>query len=462
MRRFKRILPIFLALVMCVTSILPVYATGDVTTTSTEPTGSFSTTNGSVMFEAEDVRINTENDPTAEDYAKKNDVVRVEEIAGTTTATTASGEKAVRMRQSLQPKNNAGVNLEEIAYEDYTSNLGFDVTVDQAGSYYVWARVAVHSSSYTSIWLSTDQADYASTRVLEKDSPLYNNDNRYNPSFVWVKLATIEGKEIGESIHVDIKPRQGNAYYGVLFDTFVVTSNDTTPTDTELLSVASINGTEYASLEAAITAATDEATITLLDNCELPYSGYDKAITYDLNGHTLTCDVFTGINATVVDSSNGNNGLLKIPQDKLVFDINNDNDGYIPVWDSESNGYRFSSVTISDIEYDSSDALVFAMRPAFDSSNIEKLVAEGHETGKVRVGVRITWPGSDKPYDLPLSDDWLSTMYGGEIAKGVKLTISGGENITEFTATTIVWSEQCPYVVITSEKTHTYPATVAE
>ncbi|MBR4060864.1 MAG: hypothetical protein IKK03_13630, partial [Lachnospiraceae bacterium] len=79
---------------------------------------------------------------------------------------------------------------------------------------------------------------------------------------------------------------------------------------------------------------------------------------------------------------------------------------------------------------------------------------------KVRVGVRITWPGSDKPYDLPLSDDWLSTMYGGEIAKGVKLTISGGETITEFTATTIVWSEQCPYVVITGGETHTYQATV--
>ena len=149
MKRIKRILPIFLALVMCVTSILPVYATGDDTTTSTKTIGSFATTNGSVMFEAEDARINTENDPNAADYAAKNDVVRVEEITGTTTATTASGEEAVRMRIACEKSNTTG-----IAYADYTPNLDFDVTVDQAGTYYVWARVAVHSKSYRTIWFT--------------------------------------------------------------------------------------------------------------------------------------------------------------------------------------------------------------------------------------------------------------------------------------------------------------------
>ncbi|MBR2036195.1 MAG: hypothetical protein IKA09_00545, partial [Lachnospiraceae bacterium] len=108
MKRVRRILPIFLALVMCVTSILPVYATGDVTTTSTETIGSFSTTNGTVMFEAEDASINTENDPNATDYAAKNDVVRVEEITGTTTATTASGEEAVRMCIACEKSNTTG------------------------------------------------------------------------------------------------------------------------------------------------------------------------------------------------------------------------------------------------------------------------------------------------------------------------------------------------------------------
>ena len=226
MKRIKRVLPIFLALVMCVTSILPVYATGDVTTTSTEPTGTFSTTNGSVMFEAEDARINTENDPTAEDYAEKNDVVRVEEITGTTTATTASGEEAVRMRIACEKSNTTG-----IAYADYTPNLGFDVTVDQAGTYYVWARVAVHSKSYRTIWLAIDQAENYTNTTPSKQ--YYDSET---PSFVWEKIATIENREEGESISVAIKPRHGNSAMGTLFDTFVVTADASfVPTDAQPL-----------------------------------------------------------------------------------------------------------------------------------------------------------------------------------------------------------------------------------
>ena len=218
-------------------------------------------------------------------------------------------------------------------------------------------------------------------------------------------------------------------------------------------------GEPLATLEAAIeaAAATDDATITLLGDCNLPSSGYDVAITYDLNGHTLTAKTFAGYSAQVKDSSAGE-GLLEVAKDSLILSSNE----YIPVWDAEKNGYRFSSITISDIDYASDDALVFAMRPAFASTDIEKLVAAGAEIGEVCVGVRITWPGSTEPYDLPLSNDWLKTMYGGNTAKGVKLTISGGKTITEFTATTIVWSTQCPNVVIAGKTTHTYPATVAE
>ena len=223
---------------------------------------------------------------------------------------------------------------------------------------------------------------------------------------------------------------------------------------------AGTEGEPLATLEAAIKAATDDATITtitLLDDCALPINGYDEPITYDLNGHTLTGDAFTGYSAQVKDSSAGK-GLLKVAKGNLILSINE----YMPVWDDKNGGYRFSSITISDIEYTSTDALVFAMRPAFASTDIEKLVAAGAEIGEVCVGVRITWPGSTEPYDLPLSNDWLKTMYGGNTAKGVKLTISGGKTITEFTATTIVWSTQCPNVVIAGKTTHTYPATVAE
>ncbi|MBR4059019.1 MAG: discoidin domain-containing protein, partial [Lachnospiraceae bacterium] len=233
-------------------------------------TGSFFTANGYVMFEAEDVRINTENDPTSADYDIKNDVVRVEEITGTTTATTASGEEAVRMRQRFQ-KDVSGNQLAEIAYEDYKSNLGFDVTVDQAGTYYIWARVAVYGKSYTSIWSSIDQVDYTKKSLLATSSNKFYGDNP--ASFVWVKLATIESKEVGDSIYVDFKPRQGKDEMGALIDAFVVTNTEYT------VKFIDHNGAELSS-----TQYFSGATIELPDN---PTRAEDKDYTYDFVGWKL-------------------------------------------------------------------------------------------------------------------------------------------------------------------------------
>ncbi len=231
--------------------------------------------------------------------------------------------------------------------------------------------------------------------------------------------------------------------------------------------VASIDGVGYATLEEALKNVEAGKTVKLEADATLPSTGYDKAITYDLNGHTLSGGAFNLFSAKVMDSSNGE-GLLVVPQDKLSLYSNND--GYMPVWDNTNSGYRFAKVTIEDRNVDNTgDVLVFSMRPSFGSDTIGQLVAAGYETGMVRVGVRITWTDPEtnttKTQDLALNDTWLSTMYGTpSTPKGVKFTISGGKAITNFTATTIVWSNlstTCPNMEITGE-THTYPATVEE
>ena len=423
MKRVRRTLPIFLALVMCVTSILPVYATGDGTTISTGTTGSFATTNGSVMFEAEDVRINTEND-----------VVKMQTIMGTTSKTTASGQKAVRMCSDLK-------NLSNLSYADNISNLGFDVTVDKAGTYYVWARVAVHNESYVKIWLSKDQGNYVDTRVLPKNSELFNNDNRYNPSFVWVKLATIEDKGVEDSIHVDIKPRQGNKYYGVIFDAFVVTSNDTTPTDTELLSVASINGTEYASLEAAIDAAGVEDTIMLLNDVtsseaiEITSSG----ITLDLNGNTLDMgNNFLLFNGDVVDNSTNKAGRLKIatyaqgeveegkeeligtPKGKLAED-----NSQMPVYIPDESAYMLASMTAQALTPTiDTDYFTSVSRPSFGDPHYNKLQS-GASAAKLQFILRLDWTkeGIDYYQEFSYSDDLVQNVYTN--GKAFSVTVNG-------------------------------------
>ncbi len=459
MRKMKQILPLFLMVVLFVTSVLPVYATG---TTSydynwegqTEVAG-----NGITV----DLNESTENEFTLKSETENNFVLL-----------------------AWNDKNNAAKLQADISEVDPTQDMVFEVSLRCATKADTGLSKDYNTPTFQVMLYGKDAKNDTVKQQLVK---IGNNSITGVAGVDASNILTLQREKwddlvfvlnpVEKSLQLYLNDSPNASYTGTYTDEFVsltkieVWVSGGTPTRALCIDnikaynvaesveddEASIDGVGYATLEAAVEAAASTgATVTLEADATLP-SNYDQAITYDLNGHTLTCDTFTGINATVVDSSDGNNGLLKIPQDKLVFDIKNDNGGYIPVWDSTSEGYRFSSVTISDIEYTSTDALVFAMRPAFDSSNIEKLVAAGCETGMVRVGVRITWPGSDESYDLPLSDAWLSTMYGGNTAKGVKLTISGGETITEFTATTIVWSTQCPFVVIAGE-THTYPAKV--
>ena len=66
--------------------------------------------------------------------------------------------------------------------------------------------------------------------------------------------------------------------------TVTETEGETTPTTTN---VAKIGDTEYATLDEAIEAAEDGATITLLADCEITIGTIDKPVTISGNGHTV-------------------------------------------------------------------------------------------------------------------------------------------------------------------------------
>ena len=82
--------------------------------------------------------------------------------------------------------------------------------------------------------------------------------------------------------------------------------------------MASINETEYASLETAIDAAPASSVIKLLKNVEAESIETEKYFTLDLNGYTLQVSSF-GKYVNVVDNSTTKTGLLEVAADKCVI-----------------------------------------------------------------------------------------------------------------------------------------------
>ena len=80
------------------------------------------------------------------------------------------------------------------------------------------------------------------------------------------------------------------------------------------VAIKNANGTtSYESLEAAIDAAVDGDVLELNGAFELPptHAYIKKAITFDLNGYTMSASSFISFKAKIIDSSEGD-GLLPV------------------------------------------------------------------------------------------------------------------------------------------------------
>ncbi len=96
------------------------------------------------------------------------------------------------------------------------------------------------------------------------------------------------------------------------------------------------DGVNYATFEEAVPAAFDsDMTVKLNADVEMAELVLPAGIAVDLNGHTLTAAEFVGIAGNVVDSSAGNEGLLK------TSGAFNPDNADLPLYDAVAEGYRF-------------------------------------------------------------------------------------------------------------------------
>ncbi len=112
--------------------------------------------------------------------------------------------------------------------------------------------------------------------------------------------------------------------------------------DTVLESHYAVNDQLYADLESAIEAASEDGKISLLQDAQEQDVLLTKGVTLDLKGFTLKAEILTADIAPdalgyVVDSSSGNEGLLKMTKDAVFRQDNED----MPLYDNASGGYRF-------------------------------------------------------------------------------------------------------------------------
>ena len=215
--------------------------------------------------------------------------------------------------------------------------------------------------------------------------------------------------------------------------------------------VASVNGTGYATLQEAIEAATEAAksatenvVITLLDH--IVYKEIleiNEGITLDLKGKTLTASGSVTFGGNVVDNSDNKAGLLKVDSTKCVFSKTNTQ---MPVYNGE--GYVFATITpqetfSSEGENDST-AYNLIFRPYFGSETTIQNVLSTTGNGiddQFNVIIRLTWTvGTEqKTQDLVYKDEMVQQVYDNN--KAFYINASGVTCFEGLTITPMVVSK---------------------
>ena len=114
-------------------------------------------------------------------------------------------------------------------------------------------------------------------------------------------------------------------------------------TDSYEVEAVVIGEKTYATVESALRTAQEGETIKLLLDVQAEDIILTNGVTIDLNGCTLTVDALTAFaeglaDGYIVDSSEGNTGLLIVEKEKATFKSSNPD---IPLYDAVNGGYRF-------------------------------------------------------------------------------------------------------------------------
>lgn len=210
---------------------------------------------------------------------------------------------------------------------------------------------------------------------------------------------------------------------------------------TTAVSVVSVNGVMYSSMEQALAEAKEGQTVALLDSMDLTgtHLALEKGITLDLAGYTLTVDSLRVTNGNhMVDSGNAEGrktGLLKVTRNMMVLPSSN---AQAPIWNGVD-GYQFATMNMTQFRFDRSftgNGFLVAAKPAFGQAATKSFAKTYFTDGAADNGIAIIFRVNAETVDgQPISKDFLcgedlvQKVYGGS-GTGFGLTIVGIDDIT--------------------------------
>ena len=114
---------------------------------------------------------------------------------------------------------------------DSAADISFNIDVDEAGTYYLWAKAAYYNANNAYVWLSIDGSDYEKVSLRHgTNTSIFANPDEGN--YGWKKLIEVEVTDPSKDVEVRIKPirvggSDANAKvgYAAAVDKFLITGN---------------------------------------------------------------------------------------------------------------------------------------------------------------------------------------------------------------------------------------------
>ena len=201
---------------------------------------------------------------------------------------------------------------------------------------------------------------------------------------------------------------------------------------------AEINGTKYATLQDAISNATEGATITLLEDITESSIELNNKITLDLNGKILTATYFNAINGTnVIDCSKDKNGRLKVDAKNGTLSATN---SQVPIYIA-GEGYMFATMKGQSSVSKTDDSFTVISRPSF--GNAYTKLAGGATAAGLQFIIRLDW-GKDANGDFTdyqefvYKEDTVKAVYNVTTPKAFSVTVNGLTGYTENMKVTVL------------------------
>ena len=204
--------------------------------------------------------------------------------------------------------------------------------------------------------------------------------------------------------------------------------------------VAQIGETTYTSLESAVEAAgkpteANSVEIELLADTALAKDvTIENYITLDLNGHTLdlgSCDLSLGSSGKVVDSSNGQTGLL------TTSDGNFNSSTQMAVYDTTQSGYVVADIKHQEaiLSEASTGTFKLVFKPDFGKTANSLLGSSGTEA-KVSIQILLSFDGGEDQtffYD----SDMIKDVYDNR-GKAFYITVTNFTNVSNVKVTPLI------------------------